>query len=228
MINEIIELRRKGLSFRKIAVELNTTVGKVQYSWNKWMESENQDNSESLHVQKNMNQEKSSVTSTPQTFVPLKGELTAKLVTPQKMFLYWDFSETPKKIVRLYFNQPFEELVTVLRVYDVKDIIFNGKNAHHYYEITVPYQNGYWFVKGLTGNRSFIAELGVLLPETGFFPLYRSNCIQTPAAEIPSGNELHQDLLQFKRYEDRPPKWRNHVSTYSYYEESTKLENKNA
>lgn len=37
MIEEIVKLRRKGLSFRKIAVELNSTVGKVQYQWKKYM-----------------------------------------------------------------------------------------------------------------------------------------------------------------------------------------------
>lgn len=35
MIDEIIKLRRRGLSFRKIASKLDTTVGKVQYQWTK-------------------------------------------------------------------------------------------------------------------------------------------------------------------------------------------------
>ena len=37
MIKEIIKLREDGLSFRKIASQLNTTVGRVQYRWNKYV-----------------------------------------------------------------------------------------------------------------------------------------------------------------------------------------------
>ena len=43
MIDEIIKLREDGLSFRKIASELNTTVGRVQYRWNKWVNNQEQD-----------------------------------------------------------------------------------------------------------------------------------------------------------------------------------------
>ncbi|WP_066312188.1 DUF4912 domain-containing protein [Bacillus sp. FJAT-29814] len=161
-------------------------------------------------------------------FTPIKGELIAKLVAPQKMFLFWDPSQLPKMIIQLYFNQPIEELVSVIRVFDVTDILFNGKNAHHYYEISIPYPNSHWVVKGLTANRSYLAELGVYLPETGFFPIFRSNCIQTPAMAIPDGTSFYGDYLQLKRHEESPPKWRNYVSTYSYYEVPENMEEKNA
>jgi uncharacterized protein len=164
----------------------------------------------------------------PDSFAPIKGELVAKLVAPQKMFLFWDPSQLPKMIIQFYFNHPIEELVSVIRVFDVTDINFNGKNAHHYYEIYVPYPNSHWIVKGLAANRRYLAELGVYLPETGYFPLFRSNSIETPALSIPDGNELYQDFLQLKRHEECPPKWRDYVSTYSYYEESEKMEKKNA
>ena len=40
MIEEIIKLRGDGLSFRKIASQLNTTVGRVQYRWNKYVNTQ--------------------------------------------------------------------------------------------------------------------------------------------------------------------------------------------
>lgn len=152
-------------------------------------------------------------------FTPQKGELNIKLVTPQKILLFWDSSQLPKMIMELYFNRPFVDLVSVVRIFDVTDVIFNGNNAHHFYEFTVPYDNGHWFVKGLTANRSYVAELGMHLPETGFFPVFRSNCVQTPSTGIPNGKDLYQDLLHLKLHEESQPKWLNHVSTYSYYEE---------
>ncbi len=226
MIEEIIKLRGDGFSFRKIASELNTTVGKVQYRWNKWME-----HTETKLIDHNDSQTTKDTNSSDNTtlpeYIPLKGELKAKLVTPRKIALFWEVSKIPKKIVELFFNQKVEELVTVVRIYDVTDLLFNGKNAHHFNEITVPYNSGHWFIKGLAENRSYIAELGIYFSGTEFFPLYRSNSIQTQSPDIPSGSLYHHDLMQFQQYEAQPPKWMEHVSTYSYYLKDNNREDRN-
>ncbi|MHC8522556.1 helix-turn-helix domain-containing protein [Rossellomorea sp. H39__3] len=39
MLEEIIKLREQGVSFRKIAKELDMTVGKVQYQWVKYQKT---------------------------------------------------------------------------------------------------------------------------------------------------------------------------------------------
>lgn len=225
MIEEIIKLRGDGLSFRKIATELNTTVGKVQYRWNKWIEENDNDNEITGHTNRQSTKDtNSSDYSISPELIPLKGELKAKLVTPRKLILFWDVSELPKKIIERFFNRKFEELVTVFKIFDVTNILFNGKNAHHYNEITVPYQSGHWFVKGLAENRCYVAELGVYVYNNEFFPLYRSDSIQTPSLDIQSGGTYHQELLQFQRIEEESPKWMEHVSTYSYYVKSNSLE----
>jgi uncharacterized protein len=160
-------------------------------------------------------------------YIPLKGELAAKLVTPRKLLLYWEVSDLPKKILELFFNLSFESLIPVIRIYDVTDIVFNGKNAHHFFEVVIPYQNGHWFIKGLVANRGYVAELGVSLSEREFFPLYRSNSIQTPTIEIPNGTDIHHDLIKLREHEEQPPKWIDHVSTYSYYVDSKNMEDIN-
>ncbi|WP_223591369.1 DUF4912 domain-containing protein [Neobacillus bataviensis] len=161
--------------------------------------------------------ENSSTNPMPQTYIPQTGELKAKLVTPRKLFLFWDFSNVAKRVIELFSNYRLEEHVTVIRIYDVTDLIFNGRNAHHYFEITVPYQMGHWFVKGLAANRCYVAELGIQMADTGFFPLFRSKCLQTPIFGITGESGLNYDILQFHRYEENPPKWLDYVSTYSYY-----------
>lgn len=159
--------------------------------------------------------------------VSIKGELLARLVTPRKMLISWEVSETPKRMVELYFQRKFEDLVFVTRIYDVTDIKFNGKNDNHFFELTLPYQSGYWFIKGLGAKRNYVAEIGVYFSETSFFPILRSNCVQTPANFFLKHTEMSRDMIQFQQLEDRPPKWINHVSTYSYYTESTNKEEKN-
>lgn len=162
-----------------------------------------------------------------QGLMPQKGELKAKLAAPRKIIVFWEASKLPKKIIELFFHRKFEELVTVVRIYDVTNLIFNGKNAHYFHDIPVPYHSEQWFVKGLAENRCYIVELGVYFSEIEFFPLYRSNYLQMPSPEFPNGDGYIQNLLPFQRYEDQPPQWMEQVSTYSYYLKSTNLEETN-
>jgi uncharacterized protein len=219
MIEQIIKLREEGLSFRKIAVELNTTVGRVQYRFNKWIQNQHGDETSEFHKKESETSE-----DEPSFFTPAMGVLQIQLVSPLKIAAFWDVSLLPKRLIKLYFNQNFEDLVNVIRIYDVKDIIFNGNNAHYFHEIAIPYQNGQLFIKGLKTNRSYIAELGVYLSEKFYFPLLRSSPIQTPILGSSFENERFEDSDGNQLLERTPPKWRDLVSTYSFYEDSKILE----
>jgi uncharacterized protein len=218
MIEEIIKLREDGLSFRQIASHLNTTIGRVQYRWNKYIKS--QENREVDFVEKKAHKEENKINHSTNDSTPIKGELQVKLVTPRKVIVYWEASSIPNKVFDLFYNKPFEEMVHIVRLYDVTDIIFTGNNAHHYYDITVPYNKGYWFIKGLTANRSYIAELGVKVNEKEFFPVLRSNSVQTPTMGNLEASEIYKNLVDIQQIDNFSPKWKDHVSTYSYYGES--------
>ncbi|MFS0775963.1 DUF4912 domain-containing protein [Neobacillus sp. 3P2-tot-E-2] len=226
MIEEIIKLREGGLSFRKIASQLNTTVGRVQYRWNKHVISQEPQIEESVVVEEY--QKEDNVFEQPTIdYAPTKGELQIKLVTPSKVIVYWEASKIPEKVISLFFNRKFEELVHIVRLYDVTDIIFTGKNEHHYYDIAVPYNKGHWFIKGLTANRSYVAELGVKFKDNDFFPVLRSNSVQTPPLGNVNGDEIFINLVRNQQIDQYSPKWIDHVSTYSYYGESNNMEQKN-
>lgn len=104
MIEEIIRLRTDGLSFRKIATELNTTVGKVQYRWHKWIE-ENEDRITNNISEQSSKETNSSEYSISPALIPLKGELLAKLVTPRKNITFLGHFRITKKIIERFFNQ---------------------------------------------------------------------------------------------------------------------------
>lgn len=151
----------------------------------------------------------------------LIGGMRAKPVSLQRLFLCWDTSDLPRRLVELYFNCKFVDLVQVIRIYDVTDIVFNGKNAHHFYEIVVPFHQGYWFVKGFTANRRYLAEAGVKVTGSEFFAMFRSNSVQIPSSEA-AGNDFRSQKdfpCHQVKAQNQPPKWQNRVSTYSYYEE---------
>jgi hypothetical protein len=219
MIEQILKLREEGLSFRKIALELSTTVGRIQYRYNKWLQ-EHSDHASDISLNKEM---KSSENLHINSLQVRGGALQLKVLSPRKIMVSWEVSKIPKKLIQIYFNQNFESLVHVLRIYDVKDIMFNGNNAHYFHEIAIPYQNGHWFIKGLRENRSYISEMGVYLNDTDvFFPILRSNSIQTLL-----DNERFDKIDPPQTFKDEFPKWKDHVSTYSYYEETKILEGKN-
>jgi uncharacterized protein len=219
MIEEIIKLREDGLSFRKIASQLNTTIGRVQYRWNKYIKSL-ENNREVPSVEKKEHKDENNIDQSTNDCTPIKGELQVKLVTPRKVIVFWEASRIPNKVLGLFYNKTFEEMVHIVRLYDVTDIIFTGNNAHHYYDITVPYNKGFWFIKGLTANRSYVAELGVKLNDKEFFPVLRSNSVQTPAMGNLNGTEIYKNLVTAQHIDEFSPKWIDHVSTYSYYGES--------
>jgi uncharacterized protein len=158
---------------------------------------------------------------------PIKGELQVKLVSPRKVIVFWEASEIPEKVISLFYKQQFENLVHMVRIYDVTDVNFSGKNAHHYYDITVPYNQGYWFIKGLTANRSYITQLGVKLNDKEFFPILRSNLVQIPSMGNVDGGDIQNHLVHSQQIDGYTPKWIDHVSTYSYYEESKNAEQNN-
>lgn len=227
MIEEIIKLREGGLSFRKIASQLNTTVGRVQYRWNKYVNSQENQIEDDTVEEKKIQKEDNVFDQPAIDYFPIKGELQVKLVSPRKVIVYWEASKIPEKVISLFYNKKFEELVHIIRLYDVTDIIFTGKNAHHYYDIAVPYNKGHWFIKGLTANRSYIAELGVKFNENDFFPVLRSNSVQTPPLGNVNGSEIYNNLVHDQQIDQYSPKWIDHVSTYSYYGESKNMEQKN-
>ncbi|WP_251551384.1 DUF4912 domain-containing protein [Neobacillus muris] len=161
--------------------------------------------------------EEPSVYSLPPHFEPPINEIKMRLVSPDKIALFWDTTDLPKKIIQSFFCLRFDDLITVIRIYDVTDINFNGNNAHHFYELAIPYQNGCWLIKGLSGNRWYLSEIGVYLNEKQFFPFFRSGSIQLPNNQHLNAYDSNHELPQVKQANQGGPNWRDYVSTYSYY-----------
>jgi hypothetical protein len=209
--------------FQKIAEDLNLSIERVRSYWETWMCKQENGQINSDTIQKTLQDKNSSQVNPPENRIPhIHGKMQAKLIPPRKAIFFWDSSDLPKQLFQYYFNLSFETSVQVIRIYDVTQIQFNGRNAHHYYDISIPYQQSYWIVKGLFSNRSYLAEIGVKLSNGNFFPLLRSNSIKIPKQENVLHNELFQDISQLYKEEEKFPKWREFVSTYSYYLENDK------
>lgn len=218
MIKDKMNSKNKAISFYNVTENLNRAEEKVHFHWNYFKSGFENDAIEDVNMeQKERGEIPEQGHDTPSCMMILKGEMKAKLISLRKLALFWDASNLPKQVIQSYFNVKFDDLIHVIRVYDVSLINFNGRNAHHFYEFSIPYNQGYWFVNGLLPNRSYVAEIGVKLADNRFFPILRSNVIQTPKLEITAHQPIYRDVIQLHRHEDKPPKWTEHVSTYSYY-----------
>ncbi|WP_163103402.1 DUF4912 domain-containing protein [Peribacillus alkalitolerans] len=222
MIEEIIDLRNKGLSFRKIAKQMNTTVGKIQYQWKKHMNQELPEETEKK-IRK----------SKPIYQVPLRkehvldrhslspNEKNSKILLIQRneesVLVYWTFSEMLKMTLQNYYGKAIEQFTFMLRLYDVSKVIFNGNNAHYYTDAVIPSRQNHWILNGLKPSRSYLVEVGLLQEDGNFMPLLRSNTIQTPRNELSQCGQLSSDIQKWSISKKERPNWVEHISTYSYY-----------
>jgi uncharacterized protein len=202
MINDIISYRRQGMSFRKIAEKLNSTVGKVHYQWIK-----NGMTDSSIQIE----EEEAAITKEdPQT---KDSYLETKLISSEKIFSEWELAPWQIHLLASYFKQDINLNILIFRLYDVTDIIFNGENAHAFYEFQLPIQSKHWTIKGININRSYLTEIGYKINGKTFFPVLRSNAT---IQQLDNNNLETTTVPSFLREEQ--PEWRERVSSYSYYE----------
>lgn len=112
-------------------------------------------------------------------------------VNPHLVYLCWDLSQ-----------QTYEKMAktsnTVVRLYDVTYIIFNGNNAHRIFEAGVDLgvcRNYYFHVP--CANADYIAEIGYKAQDS-FVPVLRSNLCKTPS-DSPSSTSKQRWFIKGKK-----------------------------
>ncbi|OGW81256.1 MAG: hypothetical protein A3G33_06685 [Omnitrophica bacterium RIFCSPLOWO2_12_FULL_44_17] len=99
---------------------------------------------------------------------------------PVWAYSYWDFSgETWDQMMMLLRARP-GVLRTVLRVYDITGIDWKGNNANHYYDFEILLDAKNWYLQLNHPDREWIADLGLIDPESNLYVIARSNRIHTP------------------------------------------------
>ncbi|UXH44400.1 DUF4912 domain-containing protein [Rossellomorea vietnamensis] len=225
MITEIIKLKEQGVSFRKIAKELNTTVGKVQYQWVKYQKAlgNGPEPADVEMIKPEAPKKRVGRAAFGRKMPRLRSknpkatELSITFSTSSRIYCYWNISHEWIRHVKAHFKMNTEPQPFVLRLYDITSISFNGHNQHHYSDSYVPFTETDWFVNGLKENRSYCMEIGLRLPSGDFVAFTRSNVIHTPRTSHHQEAHSMKELMEYEQGLIREPKWVEHVSTYSYY-----------
>lgn len=100
---------------------------------------------------------------------------------PWWIFAYWEIRhDREEDIVRSIKGDGDDPAKSVLRVYDVTDVNFNGKNAHSHFDIDLKGLANSWYINVGSPDRSWIVDIGVVTKKGNFYLLARSNAAKTP------------------------------------------------
>lgn len=100
---------------------------------------------------------------------------------PWWIFAYWEIRRDKEdEVIRTIASAGDAPERSVLRVYDVTDVTFNGHNAHAHFDIELRGLATNWYINIGTPGRSWIVDIGIVTKKGGFYVLARSNAVKTP------------------------------------------------
>lgn len=104
---------------------------------------------------------------------------------PRWAYAYWEItSETKENVKKKFGNDIFQKSRLTLRVYDVTDIKFDGRNAHRHFDLGITETADNWYINMGVPARSYCVDLGLLTLQGDFVPITRSNVVHLPRESI--------------------------------------------
>lgn len=109
-----------------------------------------------------------------------KTKIVLLVRDPFWVFTYWDLSQDTFHEVSRLMGGKSGAVKPILRVYDVTDLEFNGKNAHWSFDVDVFLDARSWYVNVGIPSRSYLVDLGLLDENGNFYLIARSNLVKAP------------------------------------------------
>lgn len=129
----------------------------------------------------------------------LPDHLVARILSPGKLFIYWQLQDEKVLFICNYFYMQEEQLTKTLRLYEL-----DSREVLH--EVFLPHGVSSWLFKGIKSTGNYYVELGIRRGAKAFFPLLKSNTI------------IQEEGSLLKMGKPISPEWDGQVSTYTYYE----------
>ncbi len=99
---------------------------------------------------------------------------------PWWLHSYWEVTPHTSNRFKDRLGDTFHSAKRVLRVYDVSHILFNGNNAHRFFDIEISLDTTSWYIDTGGPGRSWCVDLGLKLTSGEFITILRSNVVHTP------------------------------------------------
>jgi len=121
---------------------------------------------------------------------PEESRIVLMDIDPYSLHAYWEITHSDKERILKQLLKHSRPPKQIIRFYDVTYIQFNGKNAHSHFDIEVNRNRGNWYVDLWSPHKSLCVEIGMKSFRGDFYPISRSNYIETPRAyQSSSGKE---------------------------------------
>ncbi len=99
---------------------------------------------------------------------------------PEWLYVYWEIAPDSKaRISRAHGHDVFEKARQVLRVYDISP----ARGGDHY-DIPVILDAKSWYIHVGNGGREYRCELGLVLPDSRFIGIVKTNPAHLPAGRV--------------------------------------------
>ncbi len=100
---------------------------------------------------------------------------------PWWVFAYWEIRRDKEEDTRRSIENSGDSVdKSILRVYDVTNVNFNGRNAHSYFDIELKGLASNWYINVGAPDKNWVVDIGILTKKGSFYPLARSNSVRTP------------------------------------------------
>ena len=116
-----------------------------------------------------------------------QDRVTAMVVDPEHLYVYWEVTDEAIERARAGLGPGGQDAWLNLRVYDVTSRIFDGTNAHAYFDQSVSRTDRQWFFFIGKPTSTAIVELGLKSQEGYFVRVARSGRADFPRVEPVSG-----------------------------------------
>jgi hypothetical protein len=106
--------------------------------------------------------------------------VTAMPVDPDRLFVYWEVLEDSIARARAALGSRGEGAWLNLRIYDITGRIFDGGNAHGFFDQGLDRNARQWFFMIGKPTSEVVVELGMCAPDGGFQKIARSGRVEFP------------------------------------------------
>lgn len=109
------------------------------------------------------------------------------MVHPRLGHIHWQIQEKTVKALKAIHKERFNGAYLIARIYDITDILFDGLNAHMFFDLAANRLSGNYYFGIDRLGRHYLAELGFRFRDGAFHCLARSNTALFDR-DRPSGN----------------------------------------
>src|SRR5215831_17965296 len=134
-----------------------------------------------------------------------QDRVTAMAIDPERLYVYWEVTDEAIAQAREDLGAGGRDAWLNLRVYDVTNRLFDGTNAHHYFDHSVARTDRQWFFFIGRASSTVVVEIGLKSKEGYFVRVARSGRADFPRRDTGSPGRVEWLTVRSDRGEVGDP-----------------------